>query len=166
MMFERVTSTTDPAPQRGKGGLEVNLYENAVLELMTARASYEKGSGHIISDTSLINSIAGNLAIVLSLLAERRQDQNVLMTATFVGFDGTKFKPNRPTRPVTDEYVQAPVLSFSGHELQEDEDDSAYELRTEQLKELFRPLFHSADRKDLPMDIPETLDLPDLSLDE
>jgi len=77
---------------------------------MTARASYEKGSGHIISDTSLINSIAGNLAIVLALLAERRQDQNVLMTATFVGFDGTKFKPNRPTRPVTDEYVQ---LQFS-----------------------------------------------------
>jgi len=49
---------------------------------------------------------------------------------------------------------KTPVLSFSGHELQEDEDDSAYELRTEQLKELFRPLFHSADRKDLPMDIP------------
>jgi len=166
LKHDRVTSTTDPAPKRGKGGKEVNLYENAVLEFITARTSYEKGNGRIISDTSLINSIAGNLAIVLSLLAERRQDQNVLMTATFIGFDGAKFKPNRPTRPVTDEYIQAPVLSFGGLELQEDETDSTYDIRTEQLKELFRPLFHSTGRKDLPMEIPETLDLPDLSVDE
>ncbi|MFD1572500.1 hypothetical protein [Halorubrum laminariae] len=164
MKANGIACSSDPAPQRGQGGSEVRLYENGVLELTTARVSYERGERHLISDSSLTDPIAWNLSIVLSLLAEQRQDQKVLVTATFIGFDGTRFNAHRPTSPVTDDYVQAPVLSFSAHDASEN--GTSYNLRTEYVKELFRPLIHSAGREDVPMDIPETLDLPDLSLDE
>ncbi|WP_152421861.1 hypothetical protein [Halorubrum saccharovorum] len=163
LMTDRIASTTDPAPERGKGGSEVCLYENATLEFITSRASYEKGNSQFISGGSLTNAITGNLAVVLSLLADQREDQKVLMTATYVGFDGAQFNVNRPTSPVTDDYIQAPVLSFPAHD---PEDGDTYDLRTEYVKELFRPLFHSVGREGVPIDIPETLDLPDLSLDE
>lgn len=166
MKADRIACSSEPVPERGQGGSEVRLYENVVLELTTARASYEKGGSHLISDSSLTDAIAWNLSVVFSLLAEQQQDQKVLVTATFVGFDGARFNAHRPTSPVTDDYVQAPVLSYSAHDPDGRENDATYNLRTEYVKELFRPLFHSAGRKDVPMDIPETLDLPDLSLDE
>ncbi|WP_283402436.1 hypothetical protein [Halorubrum sp. DM2] len=166
MMPGGVESTTDPAPQHGEGGRKISLYENAVVEIITARATYTKTDETIISHNSLVDSITGNLATVLSLLAERHQDQNVLVTATYVGFDGSKLKIDFPTSPVTHNHVQTPVLSFPSHNPENGEDADTYNLREERVKELFRPLFHSVDRKDFPMEIPGSLGLPDLSVDE
>lgn len=165
MAAGRLVCSTDPAPHRNRGGRRVSLYENTVVEILTARETYEKKNDQIISHNSLVDAITGNLAVVLSLLAERQMDQKVLVTATFLGFDGTKFKQDFPTESITNDYIQTPVLSFSGYNAKNDEDDSTYDLRTEYVKELFRPLFHSAGRQDFPMDIPDTLKLPDLSLD-
>ncbi|TKX87621.1 hypothetical protein EXE43_02150 [Halorubrum sp. SS5] len=166
MMADRVTSVTDPDPSRGEGGREINLYENAVVEIITGRAAYKKGDDYFISNNSLVNGVTGNLATILSLLADRRQDQNALVTATYLGFDGVRFNPDRPTSPITADHIQTPVLSFSGPDSTQDEVPSTYDLRTEYVNELFRPLFHSIGHENVSMDIPETIELPDLSTGE
>lgn len=157
-----IEAQLDPSPN--KGGEHLSLFENGIVEVISEGFAYVRKERLYISIESLSTAIAENIALVQALLTARDLGESVFMIATYVDFDGAYFPMEFPDEPVGHSTVESPIIQFK-RSVAEVEGSKVVDIPEHQIKELLRPLYHSAELQDFEHDIPEEVELPDVSIE-
>lgn len=138
------------------------LFENTVLEIGTTRITYERNESRSFDRNGFTKQLEKNLATIFGLLAASSEDHSVYATATYIGFEGIRIQTKLGSRTISDDYIQTSVVPFHGP-FQPNEN---YERHVNQMEELLRPLWQSAGLQSLGVDHLESVEIPDLRLED
>lgn len=138
------------------------LFENMVLEIATTRITHEQSNERVFNKNGFTQQVEKNLATIFGLLAASSEDNTVHATATYIDFEGVGIKNKLGARGISDDYIQTSVVSFDGPF----KPKVNYEGHIEQVDTLLRPLWQSAGFQSFDVDHLDSLEIPNLKLDD